>query len=245
METNKVYLGDCIELFSHLEDNEIDVCITSPPYGDIGKTEVRVGSGNNPYGVHKKYLAVEQHISDWFEWQCTVIDEMLRVSKKLVVYNIAGIKPNRDNLYKLIGHYHDRIHDIIIWYKPNGLPTCTPNSISNTYEYVLLLKPDGVDTVKVNSKVYRNVIVNNVNSNNPYADIHHAVMPESFCSELVREFTSAGDTILDPFSGMGTTALCCIRQKRNYIGFELCEEYYKKSVDRLEAEARKCKSKLF
>lgn len=228
-----------------MDDNSVDVCLTSPPYNDVGKKDIPSDSGNNPYGVHKKYLEAEQHIDDWFEWQCSIIDEMLRISKKLVVYNIAGIKPNRENLYKLIGHYSKRIHDILIWYKPNGLPTCTPNAISNTYEYVLLLKPDNVETVKVNSTFYRNVIVNNVNSGNPYADIHHAVMPLSFASELVREFTKENDIVLDPFSGMGTTAVACIRLKRKFIGFEICEEYYNKSKERVEREISAASSRLF
>lgn len=245
VQVNNIYLGDCLELIKQLDDKSVDVCITSPPYGDIGKTEVNTESGNNPYGVHKKYINVESHIDDWFEWQCSIIDEMLRVSKKLVVYNIAGIKPNRDNVYKLIGHYHDKIHDIVIWYKPNGLPTCTPNSISNTYEYVILLRPDGVDSVKVNSTMFRNVMVNNVNSNNPYANIHHAVMPRSFCVELVKEFTQKGDVVLDPFSGMGTTAVSCVALDRNFIGFELCEQYYEESLKRIQSEQKKHKGKLF
>lgn len=244
MEINKIYNGDCLELLNTMQDKSIDVVITSPPYNDKGKSDFN-GVGNNPYGVHKKYIHVESHFDDWFEWQCSVIDELLRVSKKLVVYNIAGIKPNRENVYKLIGHYSNVIHDILIWYKPNGLPTCTPNSISNTYEYVLLLKPSGVNNVKVNSSVYRNVIVHNVNSNNPYADIHHAVMPLNFCTELVREFTSVGDIVLDPFSGMGTTAISCIKLNRHYIGFELCEEYYNKSIERINNEISKTKNRLF
>ena len=244
-DLNNIYNMDCVEGLKQIEDNSVDFCITSPPYGDTGKSNFNTETSSNPCGVHKKYLDVEEHIQDWFEWQCEVIDELLRVTKKLVIYNIAGIKTNRENVYKLIGHYSDRIHDIMIWYKPNGLPSSTPNSISNTYEYVILFKPDGVDTVKVNSPVYRNVIVNGVNSNNKYANIHHAVMPEAFCAELVREFTQEGDIVLDPFSGMATTAISCIKCKRKYIGFELCKEYYNKSLERIETETKKSRSRLF
>ena len=45
-----------------------------------------------------------------------------------------------------------------------------------------------------------------------------------------------GGVILDPFMGSGTTAIACIKEKRHYIGFELNEEYYRKSLERIEKE---------
>ena len=39
--------------------------------------------------------------------------------------------------------------------------------------------------------------------------------------------------VLDPFMGGGSTALACINNKRNYIGFEIEQEYYEKSLERL------------
>ena len=131
-----------------------------PPYNDSGTKNEDVGNikGAN---THKKYLDTEYR-KDWFEWQCEVIDEMLRVSKKLDIYNVQGLIKNRANIYKIIGKYANQIHDIVIWYKPNGAPTSTPNKISNTYEYLILLKPKGVKGVDVQSRFYRNVIIKNV-----------------------------------------------------------------------------------
>ena len=39
--------------------------------------------------------------------------------------------------------------------------------------------------------------------------------------------------------GSGTTAIACIRENRHYIGFELNEEYYRKSLERIEAEHKR------
>ena len=36
--------------------------------------------------------------------------------------------------------------------------------------------------------------------------------------------------------GSGTTAIACMKEKRHYIGFELNEEYYRKSLERIEKE---------
>lgn len=40
--------------------------------------------------------------------------------------------------------------------------------------------------------------------------------------------------MLDIFNGSGTTSIACLNTNRNYIGFELNEEYYNKSLERIE-----------
>ncbi len=47
-------------------------------------------------------------------------------------------------------------------------------------------------------------------------------------------WTNENDTVLDPFSGSGTTAIAAHLMKRNFIGFEINENYFKKSKKRLE-----------
>lgn len=224
--------GDCLKLLKELKDNTVDVSFTSPPYNDTGTKNEDVGNLKS-HNTHKKYLHVENR-KDWFEWQCEVIDEMLRVSKKYVLYNVQGLKSNRHNVYKLIGHYADRIHDIVIWYKPNGAPTSTPHKLSNKYEFLLILKCDGVKGVDVSSRFYTNVIVQNINPNKEFAKIHRAVMNKAFCDEVIKEFTFEGDVVLDPFFGMGTTGVSCVEQNRHYIGFEMCEEYCNAARERIK-----------
>lgn len=45
--------------------------------------------------------------------------------------------------------------------------------------------------------------------------------------------TKKGDTVLDPFSGSGTTCVACKELERNFIGIEVNPEYHKISIDRL------------
>lgn len=235
-EKNNIYAGDCLNLLKEMPDKFVDVSFTSPPYNDSGTVNETVA--DNKGGNHKKYLHVERH-DDWFEWQCEVINQLLRVSKKMVLYNIQGIKNNRKNLYKLIGYYNQAIHDIVIWYKPNGMPTSTPHKLSNSYEMLIILKPSGVQKIDVNSVFYRNVIVAPTNKNRVYAKIHKAVMSKDFSDEVIKEFTVEGDIVLDPFFGLGTTGLSCVEQKRYFIGFEICEEYVKVARERLGLDYNK------
>lgn len=229
---NHVVKGDCLELFKKLENNSIDVVFTSPPYFSTG--------GRN----HKKYLGREEKYDDYFGFSCEVIDECLRVSKKYVLYNIQALQGNRNNIYKIIGKYAELIHDILIWYKPNGMPSSN-NKISNKYEMVLIIKKNPKDPVDVTSKRFDNVIEMNTNSENEYSDIHRAVMKKEFCDEIIKNFTEENDIVLDPFFGTGTTGLCCKEQNRKFIGFEIEEKYIQASENRLNGIKRNGQTSIF
>ena len=178
MKYDYIECGDCLELMKQLSDKCVDVSFTSPPYNDTGNKNQDVAIADEGGCTHKKYLHVETR-KDWFEWMCEVIDEMRRITKKYVLLNVQALKKNRENIYKLIGHYSKHIHDIVIWYKPNGLPTSTPNKLSNTYEFLIIIKCDGVKGVDVNSTFYRNVIVQNNNSNKPKLVFNPKPQPKS------------------------------------------------------------------
>lgn len=55
---------------------------------------------------------------------------------------------------------------------------------------------------------------------------HSATFPVTLPTWFIKLFTEEGDVVLDPFMGVGTTALACINLKRSYIGIELKKEYY-------------------
>lgn len=139
-------------------------------------------------------------------------------------------------LYRLIGYFADKIDNILIWYKPNAQPQHYPHRIANFYEMVLILKSRDFDTLYINSNGYSNVIVKNINSNHNFSYKHRALMSESFCDEIIREFTQPNDVILDPFMGLATTGISCNRLKRNFIGIEVYKPYYDIASERMEQE---------
>jgi len=63
---------------------------------------------------------------------------------------------------------------------------------------------------------------------------HPAIFPERLCEDLVKVFSNEGELVLDPFSGSGTTAKICKLNNRDFIGFEISEEYFEISKERLE-----------
>jgi len=54
---------------------------------------------------------------------------------------------------------------------------------------------------------------------------HAAIMPEEIVKRCVKLFAYVGDTVLDPFTGSGTTLRVAKELKRNYIGYEISESY--------------------
>lgn len=55
--------------------------------------------------------------------------------------------------------------------------------------------------------------------------------------DLIRKHSSEGDLVLDCFLGSGTTALAAHNENRRFIGCELDEEYYNKTMNRLKERA--------
>jgi len=51
---------------------------------------------------------------------------------------------------------------------------------------------------------------------------------------LIRTYTNESETVLDNVMGSGTTAIACLNTDRQYIGFELDEDYYNIAQDRIK-----------
>jgi DNA modification methylase len=64
---------------------------------------------------------------------------------------------------------------------------------------------------------------------------HPAPYPKQLAERLIRMFSFAGDTILDPFCGTGTTNVAALNAGRNSIGVEIEKKYFQMAERRLQA----------
>lgn len=64
-------------------------------------------------------------------------------------------------------------------------------------------------------------------------NIHPAVFPISLPSHFINLLTHEGELVLDPFVGVGTTLVAAQDLNRNAVGFDLNENYIRKTKDRL------------
>ncbi len=65
---------------------------------------------------------------------------------------------------------------------------------------------------------------------------HPSPFPEELPYRLIKLFSYAGDTVLDPFTGSSSTGLVALKLGRNFIGFDREQEYIDLSRKRLGLE---------
>lgn len=67
------------------------------------------------------------------------------------------------------------------------------------------------------------------------AGFHGCQMPEQLLGRIIRACSNAGELVLDPFVGSGTTAAVSKKLNRQFIGFELSKEYVKEATARVKS----------
>ena len=250
MELDRIYNEDCLVGMKHIPDGSVDCCITSPPYnfnlrihyGEYG------GWGSTDPNKYGNMLSDRLPIDEYFEWQKQCIEEMLRISKNLVFYNIQLITGNKVALCKLLGHFAENVKEVMIWDKINAEPAIQERVMNSMYEFVIVFAKQNAiarqfDVFNAGRGTFSNVI--RLQKNHQRQGINHkAVFPLQLPQTLIHNFTMEGDTVLDPFMGSATTAIACIKEKRHYIGFELNKEYYDKACERIRNEQAQLKLQL-
>ena len=75
---------------------------------------------------------------------------------------------------------------------------------------------------------------NNHTTSKEYCGWHPTQKNILLLERIINANSNEGDTVMDIFSGSGSTAVACNRTKRDFIGCELDQEYYDKSLERIE-----------
>ena len=64
--------------------------------------------------------------------------------------------------------------------------------------------------------------------------VHPTQKPVALCEYLIKTYTNEGETVLDNCMGSGSTGVACVNTNRNFIGFELDENYFTIAKNRIE-----------
>lgn len=217
--TSKLINGCCFEVMNTMPDNAFDVVFTSPPYNR---------KRNDKYNNHTDI------VDDYYQFLHDSVSDCLRVCKGNVFYNIQKNSYNRQDVHRLMGEFAPELIEVIIWHKSNPMPN--PHVI-NAYEYILVLSSEN-KSLKANKTYTKNHFTTPVYSANPYKHIHRAVMHPEVCSHVLLNFAKEGDSVLDPFMGMGTTGAVCSSMGMNFTGIEKSLEYYQEASKRINEETQ-------
>ena len=136
----------------------------------------------------------------------------------------------------------------IIWSKPNPMPESVTDRPTKSHEYVFLLTKSAryffdADAVRephvgpfhapgnkgregvAEIQKGRNCRSVWTITTQPYPDAHFATFPEALPERCITAGTKLGDTVLDPFTGSGTTGQVAVQLGRSFIGIELNADY--------------------
>lgn len=217
----KLINGNCFEILKDFDENSVDYVFTSPPY-NIKRSK------NNKYN---KYEYFDDGIDNYFDWCVEIINELLRVTKNHVFWNIQANYYNKKDVYKLFGHFADKIQQNFIWYKPDGIPSSQKYYVSNFVEYII-----GFTNQKY-IKSNKHFITNHLEASSKNQNTnrkHKASMNIEVADFIIKNFTNENEIILDNFMGTGTTGVSCVENNRQFIGIEIAKEYYDYSKLRIE-----------
>lgn len=231
---NKIICLDCLEGMRNLPDKSIDLVVTSPPYNLKNSTGngMKCGKGGkwsnaaliNGYATYDDCMPYDAYC----QWQRECLSEMLRLIKDdgAIFYNHkwrvqAGLIQDRHEIVQGFP-----VRQIIIWRRKGGI-NFNRGYFLPTYEVIYLIaKKDFKLAPKANS--YGDVWEFGQEQNN----LHPAPFPVALIDRIISSTTS--QIVLDPFMGSGTTAVVAQGLNRDFIGFEISEEYCKMSQERIE-----------
>lgn len=221
----------CFTYLKKLPNNSVDLVLIDPPY-EISK-ETSFSSGG---GIER--FAVSMDFGEWdkdFEGMDVVINECYRILKRggtiICFYDLWKITLLKDYLqnakFKQIR--------FIEWIKTNPVPLNSQiNYLTNAREIALTAVKGGKPTFhsSYDKGIYHYSICQDKGR------FHPTQKPVGLIEELIEKHSNEGDTVLDCFSGSGTTAAASIRTNRKFLGCELDQQYFQNSVKRLKLECK-------
>lgn len=247
METNKVYLGDCIEIMRTLPDKSVDLVFADPPF-NIGIK----------YDVHNDNMSYE----DYYNWSEKWIKETYRLLKNNgTIYIAIGdeFAAEINIILKRIGFNY---RNWIIWYYTFGQNQRKKFNRSHTH---LLYFTKDKEKFTFNDKNIRvpsaRQLIYKDKRANPLGKIpddvwqfsrvcgtfkerigkHPCQMPEDLLELIIKTSSKEGNLVLDPFGGTGTTVTVAKRLKREFITIEISNEYYNIILSRLNGNIEEIK----
>lgn len=204
IEVNKIYKGDCRDFLPQLQDASIDCIISDPPY-NLNKEGI--SNDNSLWGYELDYWRLLKE-GGWLCLYCS-INQLSEVIKRI----------------EKQGFKYEWQH---ITYIDNGM---VRGRIGFNNFMLCLIFSKGEAKIKAISKDVFKCSTSSLQRNK----IDHPTPKKvGAIRQLLNAFTLEGDTVLDPFVGSGTVAVCCKNLNRNFIAFEIEEKYISICEERLQ-----------
>ncbi len=244
---DRIICEDSETSLKKLPDNCIDLVFTSPPY-------------NFGLGYQDSNGSADGDSADWdsyFDKLFRVFDECIRVLKfgGRIVVNVQPLFSDYIPSHHIISHYFMEKRLIwkgeILWEKNNYNCKYTawgswksPSSpyLKYTWEFLEIfckgdLKKSGESSkADIDADAFKEWVVAkwSIAPERRMREFDHpAMFPEELARRVMLLFSFRGDTVLDPFAGVGTTCVAARRNSRHFLGMDISPEYCAKAETRL------------
>ena len=224
----RLILGDCLEVMPTL--GAVDHCISDPPYEAVMQSKWGVLSASTP-SSHVRHETIGFAAID--DSRASVASAICAITKGwAVLFCMAeGVRAWRDDI-EATGAKYKRA---LVWIKPDAMPQFNGQGPSVGHE-MMVSAWCGPGKSRWNGGGRPGTFVHNKNT--PGGSVHPTQKPLPLMMELVALFSSAGETVLDPFLGSGTTLVACQRLGRKGIGIEANEAHFDAACRRVEEASR-------
>jgi len=237
MDINSVYLGDCLDIMKQLPDQFINHIICDLPFYHI------VEDGWDNQWKTK---------NDYFNWCENIIVEYKRILKPNGnLFLFTGRQYNRKIAIILDNYFIEK--RIIIWARKRNFNNTRGKALASGYEPICYYcnGENGIfNNIKIKSDKMRKeytdgILKDGITLSDVWVDIpalpynskeklnHPTQKPLKLIERLILLGSNKNDLILDNCSGVGTTAIGCLKHNRNYIMIEKEKEYYELSLRRI------------
>lgn len=221
---NTIIHADCLDIMREMPDKSVDLILSDPPYGISYKTRYRKEKNHKFSTV----ISGDDNLN-WLPLWASEANRVLKNNSALYVFcgqtTIGTFQEELTNYFTL--------KNIIVWEKNNHTAGDLVNAYGKSWEPLLYFNK-GVRPI--NGKRIHDIFKSNRISS--CALIHQNQKPCDLIELILEKSSHENNTILDPFSGSGTTAIACHNLKRNFICIEKDVDYHAASVKRLEHHQR-------
>jgi site-specific DNA-methyltransferase (adenine-specific) len=224
-------LGDCLgpEGLASLPDRSVDHVICDPPYEvEAHSQQRRVIRGSS---VSRRVVTEPLDFPPINEAdRAEAAKQIVRVVRRWIVVfcQAEAVAAWRDALVRAGATYKRAC----VWIKPDGQPQLTGDRPGMGYESIVTAHAPGASRWNGGGK---HGVYQFSRGNGSVGNCHPTQKPVALMEALVRDFTDAGELILDPFAGSGTTGVASIRLGRRFIGWERDPDYHAVAQRRLGA----------
>ena len=214
IELNKIYNEDCLEGMKRIPDGSVDCIVTDIPYNECNRAD---------NGLRN----LDKDKADIGMFDVAVLTKNLCDKTIGSIYMFCGF--NQVSTIRQTMSQKGLSTRIVVWEKTNPSPMNGSVIWLSGVELCVYGKKQGATfNLHCKNTVFRYPCGG--------GRIHPTQKPVELMSQLIVASTKESDIVLDPFMGSGTTAIAAIREKRNFIGFELNKEYYDKACKRIKME---------